>query len=262
MASNTTSQDPATRDESMSMEMFGLCTANARHDWFRRRSDDLALHRELQTRSWGLVERWPYSGRAIGLRFSILSKIDPLASRAELPSDDYVSEADYKPIWDDLLSTLHRAKEDMDRLPTLELELPTKAALHAARARNAIAVATDKVRLLRDSLSQDAAARQLGVPKQKLNQWSQQGQVLALRSRGTESHRYPAWQFTDRGELVEGLRQVLETAQEVDMGAEVLHFFMVEPNDRLGGRAPADLLARGQVAEVVRTIRTSGLGPF
>ncbi len=262
MIPNPTFHDPVIGNEFASFYPVQSIRVVSRYDWFKPRQGGLVFHRELQPRiKWfagkGLQERV-----IVATQHVTLGDLQIVTSDTQLIAARDVSEADYQLIWDDLLSTFHQVKEDLDRLPTLELERPTEAALQAARARNAMAVATDKVRLLRESLSQDVVLRRLQVVKSQLNKWVQQGRILALRPRGTESNRYPAWQFTERGELIEGMIQVLEAAHEADMGPEVLHFFMVEPNERLGGVAPADLLARGQVAEVVRTLRTSGLGPF
>jgi hypothetical protein len=46
------------------------------------------------------------------------------------------------------------------------------------------------------------------------------------------------------------------------MDPETLHFFMVEPDERLGGVTPADLLAAGEAERVVDLLRSAGLGPF
>jgi hypothetical protein len=41
-----------------------------------------------------------------------------------------------------------------------------------------------------------------------------------------------------------------------------LHFLMIEPHDRLGGRAPADLEAEGAVDAVAHVVESAGLGLF
>ena len=43
---------------------------------------------------------------------------------------------------------------------------------------------------------------------------------------------------------------------------EELHFFMTEPDERLGAEPPVDLLRRGETRRVVALLLSAGLGPF
>jgi hypothetical protein len=56
---------------------------------------------------------------------------------------------------------------------------------------------------------------------------------------------YPRWQFGADGEILAGLPGVISAAREAGMGPEELHFFVTEPEARLGGALPLDLLRRG-----------------
>ncbi|HEV7214617.1 MAG TPA: hypothetical protein VGP33_05790, partial [Chloroflexota bacterium] len=67
---------------------------------------------------------------------------------------------------------------------------------------------------------------------------------------------------TDAGTLLPGLATVIDAARETEMDPETLHFFMVEPNERLGGRTPADLLSGGKGDCVAAVLRSAGLGSF
>jgi hypothetical protein len=62
--------------------------------------------------------------------------------------------------------------------------------------------------------------------------------------------------------IAPGLTMVIQAAREAGMDAETLHFFMVEPSERLGGQTPAELLAAGNADRVVDILRSAGLGPF
>jgi hypothetical protein len=55
---------------------------------------------------------------------------------------------------------------------------------------------------------------------------------------------------------------VLDAARQAGLGEIELHFFMIEPNDRLDGHAPFELLADGELDRVIDVLSSSGLGPF
>jgi DNA-binding protein HU-beta len=160
------------------------------------------------------------------------------------------------------LPELTRMRNALNHLPSLAEERNSRNALLAARARNAIRVLEDRARLREECVPAKSVAEGLGVSRQRLHQLRRQGRLLAILSRGRRESLYPAWQFTEEGEIVEGLEQIIQAAREADIDEETLHFFMVEPNDRLGGETPADLLARGEVDRVVEVLSSAGLGPF
>jgi hypothetical protein len=150
----------------------------------------------------------------------------------------------------------------LSQLPSLAEKPQSRNALLAARARNTINVLEDRARLREESVPARTVAKGLGVSRQRLYQLRTEGRLLAVLPRGRRESLYPAWQFTEEGEIVEGLEQVIQAAREVDIDEETLHFFMVEPNERLEGETPADLLARGEVDRVVEVLNSAGLGPF
>jgi hypothetical protein len=156
------------------------------------------------------------------------------------------------------LSDLAPLRASLEELSVAESGATSRAALTAARARNITRVLEDFARLESESVPGTAVLSGLGVSRQRLHQLRQQGRLVAVRSRARRASRYPAWQFTDRGEIVAGLERVLRAAQEAEMGPETLHFFMTEPSDRLGGNAPGDLLARGEVDRIVEVLRSIG----
>jgi len=66
---------------------------------------------------------------------------------------------------------------------------------------------------------------------------------------------FPAWQFTDRG-TVPGLEQVLLALAGHDEWMQ--NVFFIDPNTRLGGSRPLDLLREGEIPEVLDAAREFG----
>jgi hypothetical protein len=67
---------------------------------------------------------------------------------------------------------------------------------------------------------------------------------------------YPTLQFNRDGSIVAGLRDVRE-ALPVESPWAVLNF-LVNPDDRLDGRKPIDVLRSGNVSEVIEAARLYG----
>jgi DNA-binding protein HU-beta len=164
--------------------------------------------------------------------------------------------------FEESLPELVRMGDALRHLPSLAEERNSRDALLAARARNAIRVLEDRARLREECVSTKSVAEGLGVSRQRLHQLRRQGRLLAVLPRSRRGSLYPAWQFTEEGEIVNGLERVIRAAREAGIDEETLHFFMVEPNERLEGETPANLLARGQVDRVVEVLYSAGLGPF
>ena len=160
------------------------------------------------------------------------------------------------------LPELIRMRDALSHLPSLAEERNSRDALLAARARNTIRVLEDRARLREECVPGKSVAEGLGVSRQRLHQLRRQGRLLAVLPRSRRGSLYPAWQFTEEGEIVDGLERVIQVAREADIDEETLHFFMVEPNERLEDETPANLLARGQVDRVVEVLNSAGLGPF
>ena len=166
------------------------------------------------------------------------------------------------------LGELQRARAELERLPSAPTAYrdgpgdATQAALLRAWTKNLVRVFEDRARLARECLPARIVREGLGVSRQRLHQLVKGGRLLAVVTRGRRASLYPSWQFTADGRIVGGLDEVIRAGREAEMDAETLHFFMVEPNDRLGGEAPAVPLARGEVGRVVEVLRSAGLGPF
>jgi hypothetical protein len=90
----------------------------------------------------------------------------------------------------------------------------------------------------------------------------EQGKIVGIAGGERRATLYPYWQFSAEGGVLDGVEEIVEAAREAEMDPETLHFFMTEPNDRLGGKEPAELLKEGQADRVAWVLRTSGLGGF
>lgn len=155
----------------------------------------------------------------------------------------------------------------------LTLDIPEKPIVNAqaARARNLLGVLLDRARLRDESYASADVQKILGVSRQRLRQLRQSGKLLAISEGKRRSALYPYWQFSSNegsGEgsgpdaepgapLLHGVDQITAAAREADMSGYVLHFWMVEPKEGLGGKTPAELLAEGDIEAVRRLLAAS-----
>ncbi len=94
-----------------------------------------------------------------------------------------------------------------------------------------------------------------GISRQAIDKRVQDGSLLAVP--GPSNHRsYPTLQFNRDGSIVAGIRDVRE-ALPVESPWAVLNF-LVNPDDRLDGRKPIDVLRSGNVSEVIEAARLYG----
>jgi hypothetical protein len=97
-------------------------------------------------------------------------------------------------------------------------------------------------------------ARLLGMSSEETpRNYHRQGKVLAIR-KGERALRFPAWQVHN-GQLLPGLKKVIEVlnAKDADPLSQII--FFVYECDELEGARPLDLLRRGKVDEVVMAAR-------
>ena len=168
------------------------------------------------------------------------------------------------------IAALRRAQEELEQQPTVKQHSSTAdgegsrfgSELFSEWTRNLLRVFEDQARLLQESLPADAVARGLGVSPERLHQLAQGGMLVEVETADPKQRLYPSWQFTPRGHIVTGLEVVTAAARDAEMDPETLHFFMVEPNDRLDGDTPAHRLAQGNAVAVARILRSAGLGAF
>jgi hypothetical protein len=102
----------------------------------------------------------------------------------------------------------------------------------------------------------------MNVSRQRLHQLVVQGRLVSIQLQEGSGSLFPFWQFRSGTPVrpIDHLTELIHAAREADMDMVMLHFFMVEPNDRLGGRAPHELLAEGGIDRVIALLQSSGLG--
>lgn len=162
------------------------------------------------------------------------------------------------------LSEIESALEALPRIG--EEGVSREAALEAARMRNVARVLEDRARLKEECLRSGAVEKALGVGRERLRQMRERGQLVGIVQGERRPTLYPYWQFTGEGDLIEGLEEIISASREAGMGPERLHFFMTEPNGRLNGERPADVLRADEdgsgLERLLHVLRSSGLGPF
>ncbi|QIN81008.1 hypothetical protein GBA65_21420 (plasmid) [Rubrobacter marinus] len=164
---------------------------------------------------------------------------------------------------DDSGEKMREIEEILEGFPKVsEEEEPSPAALEAARARNLLRVLEDRRRLRSECLRPAEVGSSMGVGRERLRQLREAGRLVGIRQGEKRPTLYPYWQFGGDGGALQGLEEVVRAAREAGMGEETLHFFATEPNGRLGGERPADLLRRGEAGKVAEVLRSSGLGRF
>jgi hypothetical protein len=94
-----------------------------------------------------------------------------------------------------------------------------------------------------------------GISRQRVVRRVKDHTLLAVPG-PSNRHAYPTVQFMPDGTVVEGLKPVLEALPTRNPWAALN--FLVQPDHRLGGRAPIELLKAGEVAKVVDAARRVG----
>jgi hypothetical protein len=158
---------------------------------------------------------------------------------------------------------LGKLAEALEGLPKVgEKGVPKEAALEAARMRNLVRVLQDRARLREESFRTGEAEDLLVVGRERLRQMRERGEILGVVRGERRPTLYPRWQFGADGEILDGLPDVISAAREIEMGPEELHFFVTEPDERLGGEPPVELLRRGEAKRVADLLLSAGLGSF
>lgn len=175
---------------------------------------------------------------------------------------------------EDSSERLSEIESALESLPRVGEGVSREASLEAAKIRNVARVLEDRARLKEECLRSSAVEKALGVGRERLRQMREQGQLVGIAQGERRPTLYPYWQFTGGGDLVEGLEGVVSASREAGMGPEKLHFFMTEPNGRLGGKSPLNILKDGEAGDdtnrkdgdgaerVAFVLRSSGLGSF
>jgi hypothetical protein len=104
------------------------------------------------------------------------------------------------------------------------------------------------------TLSGQQVAELLGITRQGVDKRRKAGQLLAVEA-PRRGYLYFAWQFTDAGEELPGLVDVLKALGEHDPWAQAR--FFLSGNARLRGKRPLDLLRAG-ARELDRVLLAAG----
>lgn len=190
-------------------------------------------------------------------------KLERLPRDERRPREELISGLAEFIVTEDSSERFDRLVEALEVLPKVGEEgAPGRAELEAARMRNLARVLRDRARLKEESLRAGEVEDLLMVGRERLRRMREEGRILGVVRGERRPTLYPRWQFTGGGEIVEGLMAVISAAREAGMGPEELHFFMTEPDERVGGEPPVELLRRGEVEKVVDLLLSAGLGTF
>lgn len=202
-------------------------------------------------------------GATVRLEKGLESKLERLPKDERGPRRELISGLAQFVVSVDSSERLGKLAEALESLPKVGEEGVSKeVALEAARMRNLVRVLQDRARLREESFRTGEVEDLLVVGRERLRQMRERGEILGVVRGERRPTLYPRWQFGADGEILEGLPDVISAALEVGMGPEELHFFMTEPDERLGGEPPVDLLRRGETERVVDLLLSAGLGPF
>ncbi len=103
-------------------------------------------------------------------------------------------------------------------------------------------------------LSTQEVASILGISPQAIHKRRRTGKLIGI-AQGLNQYSFPAWQF-EGNHTVAGLESVLAVLGDHDPLMQVV--FMLNPNDRLDGQRPLDLLRAGKLNEVLTAANALG----
>ena len=199
----------------------------------------------------------------VRLEKGLESKLERLPRDERAPRLELISGLARFVVSVDSSEKLAKLGEALESLPKVGEEgASEEVALEAARMRNLVRVLRDRARLKEGSFRTGEVEDLLVVGRERLRQMRERGEILGVVRGERRPTLYPRWQFGADGEILEGLLDVVSAAREAGMGPEELHFFVTEPDERLGGALPLDLLRRGEAKRVAGLLLSAGLGPL
>ena len=202
-------------------------------------------------------------GATVKLEKTLESKLGRLPRDERGPRLELISGLAQFEVSVDYSERLEKLGEELEGLPKVGDEGASReAALEAARMRNLVRVLRDRARLKEESFRTGEVEDLLVVGRERLRQMRGRGEILGVVRGERRPTLYPRWQFGADGEILAGLPAVISAAREAGMGPEELHFFMTEPDERLDGALPLDLLRRRDAKRVADLLLSAGLGPF
>ncbi len=146
-----------------------------------------------------------------------------------------------------------------DRPSTGTLDTASEAYRPDARARailKGVVIAQDVLKSAGGAFElEEVRTLLMGVSRQAVSKRVADGSLIAVP--GPKGQRmYPTLQFNPGGTIVDGLKAVQEALPT--RNAWTVLSFLAEPESRLGGKAPIELLREGQVDRVLESARRYG----
>lgn len=212
-------------------------------------TDQAIRHQNATERSTGnlegAIERIRRASGSIGTQVFLARVLNAVASiTKELDERSLAAVAGAPSDYDVLLQIL----EEPEALARLEDPLG-RARLRGLRMREQL-LATEG-----GTISATEAANLLHISRQAVDKRRRVGHLIGL-SIGRRGYAYPIWQFSDDGETLAGLADVLTLLSEHDPWMQTE--FMLNPNALLGDMAPLELLRQGETERVARAARLFG----
>lgn len=200
---------------------------------------------------------------AVRLEKGLENKLERLPRDERGPRRELISGLAQFVVSVDSSEKLAKLGEALESLPKVGDEAVLReVTLEAARMRNLVRVLQDRARLKEESFRTGEVEDLLVVGRERLRHMREWGEILGVVRGERRPTLFPRWQFGADGEVLEGLQEVILAAREVGVGPEELHFFMTEPDERLGGEPPVELLRRGETERVADLLLSAGLGPY
>lgn len=129
---------------------------------------------------------------------------------------------------------------------------PLEAARNRARLRGRQQAERDRLAAGRE-LEREEVGHLLGISAGQVDLWTKQNRLLAIP--GENGYRYPDIQFLERQPLP-GLNEVLAAFPDRNPWSRLN--YLMNPDSRLGGARPVDLLRLGKVEAVIQAARAVG----
>jgi len=157
-----------------------------------------------------------------------------------------------------LLIALARRPEIVEELVPLEIkegsEYTQPEVVSTLAMLRGLAGRQELLRAAGGTLTSQQVAKLLGVSRQAIYKKTKNNELLALSS-GRRGNVYPAFQFTKKGKILEGLDQVVKAINEDPW--QIL-IFLLEPQADLGNQTPIEALRQGKTEKVVSLVRVYG----
>jgi hypothetical protein len=109
-----------------------------------------------------------------------------------------------------------------------------------------------------DTIAATWLAARLAVEPAKIDLMRREGELIAVRERGSVEWRYPAWQF-ESGKPRRGIARIVAAARDAGIDESRLYDVLTAPLGLRGSGRPrlVDLLLEGREDEVVAAVKAA-----